>query len=124
VRVGMRWLCLGWSLLGNRLLHRPVRLRYRRPGQAEQCGRMRDKRHRLVHSIQLNGIVQEEEIGLVVGVPLHLLDQRLLPLAIDDVEDLLIELSELRRLADLIVRAVKGEKAVEQKRGEIQLVKR
>jgi hypothetical protein len=85
---------------------------------------MRDKRHRLVHSIQLNRIVQEEEIGLVVGVPLHLLDQHLLPLAIDDVEDLLIELSELRRLADPIVRAVKGEKAVEQKRGEIQLVKR
>ena len=118
VRVSMRWLCPGWSLLGSRLLHRPVRLRHRRPSQAEQCSRMRGKRHRLVHSIQLNGIVQEEEIGLVVGVPLHLLDQRLLPLAIDDAEDLLIELSELRQLADSIVRAVKGEKAVEQKRGK------
>jgi hypothetical protein len=57
-------------------------------------------------------------------VPLHLLDQRLLPLATDDAEDLLIEPSELRLLADPIVWAVKGESVVEQKRWEIQLVRR
>jgi hypothetical protein len=59
-----------------------------------------------------------------VSVLLHLLDQCLLLLAIDDVEDLLIELSEFCLLAHPIIRSVKGEKAVEQKRGEIQLVKR
>jgi hypothetical protein len=31
------------------------------------------------HRIELNGIVQEEEIGLLMRVPLHLADERLLP---------------------------------------------
>ena len=40
------------------------------------------KRHGLVHRKELNGVVQEEEIGVVAGVPFHLADQRLLALAI------------------------------------------
>ena len=46
---------------------------------------MRHKLHGFVHCIELDRIVQEEEIRLLVGVPLHLADQSLLLLSIHGV---------------------------------------
>ena len=84
------------------LPHRPVLIGHRGLGQNEASGHIRHKRHGLVHRIELNGVVQEEEIGLVTGVPFHLTDQGLLALAIHRAQDLLIELAELGLLADPI----------------------
>src|SRR2546428_1585121 len=72
------------------LLYRPV-LRCH-PGliQGENRADIRHKLHCLVHRIELNGVVQEEEICLLVGVPFHLADQRPLVLAVHGTKDLLI----------------------------------
>ena len=76
---------------------------------------MRHKLHGFVHRIEGNRIVQEEEIRLVTGVPLHLPDEPLLLFPIHGRYDLLVELPELRRLADPIVGTVERESAVETK---------
>ena len=57
-------------------------------------------------------------------MPLHLLDQRLLLLTIDDAEDLLIELSEFQMLAHPIIWTVEREIVVQQKGWKIQRIER
>jgi hypothetical protein len=88
------------------LTQRPVLLCHRRLGKIEQVD-VRHKRHVLVHGVDLNGIVQEEKVGIRVGVPFHLTDQRLLTVAVRCVQDLVIELAEFRLLDDPIVLTAK-----------------
>ena len=67
---------------GLLLPHRPVLLRHRGLGEVEHRAHIRHKLHGFVHRIEFNGVVQEEKIRLVVRVPFHLADQRLLVLPI------------------------------------------
>src|SRR5713101_1735471 len=67
---------------GLLLAHRPVLLRHRGLGEVEYSIYIRHEFHGFVHRIEFNGIVQEEKIRLVVGMPFHLADQRLLLLPI------------------------------------------
>ena len=71
------------------------------------------KRDGLVHSIELNRIVQEEEIRVFRDMPFHLTDQPSLLLSIYGVKNLLIEALEVGLLMDPILRAVKSEVVVE-----------
>lgn len=64
------------------LPYRPMLFRHRNLGKTEQRGYMRHKLHGFVHRVEADGIVQEEEIRLVMGVPLHLPDQPLLLLPV------------------------------------------
>ncbi len=60
------------------LAQRPMLVRHTGLSQFEQRGHIRDKLHGLVDRKELNGVVQEEKIRLVAGVPFHLAEQRLL----------------------------------------------
>ena len=65
------------------LAHGPV---LRRDGglcEVQNPRPIRHKRHRLVHRVELDGIVQEEKQGLGVGIPFHLLEEPALSLTVD-----------------------------------------
>ena len=84
-----RWLTLSKTtrhvvLLGHGsllLAYRPVLLRHTSFGKVEH-GHIRYKGHGLVHRVELNGIVQKEEIGVLMRVPFHLANQCLLLLPV------------------------------------------
>jgi hypothetical protein len=61
---------------------------------------IRHKLYCLVHGMQLNGVVQEEERRLVLGMSLHLAEQRLLLLPMHCAVDLRIQLAEFWLLHD------------------------
>ena len=63
-------------------LYRPVLLRHRSLDEIEERADIGHKLDGLIHRIEPDGIVQEEEIRLVTAVPFHLMDQRLLLLPI------------------------------------------
>ena len=77
------------------------------------------KLHGLVDRIEPNGIVEEQEIRLIPGVPLHLMDQRSLLFPIHRAKDLLIEPAQFWGLMDPIVRTVEREAVVDLQRGKI-----
>jgi len=98
----------GPLLVHGGLPQRPVLIGHRGLGQVENRGLIRHKLHSFVHSIELNGVVQEEEIGLVVGMPFHLLKEHPLFRPIHSPEDLVIEPPELRLLQDPVGLAIES----------------
>jgi hypothetical protein len=69
-------------------------------GQLEQRVHIGYERYGFIDRKELNGVVQEEEIGMVTHVPFHLPDRLLLALAIHRAQNLLIEQPPQFRLFD------------------------
>jgi hypothetical protein len=72
-------------LLGHSSLlfgYRPVLIRHRGLGEIEKRADIGYKLDGLVHRVEADGVLQEEEIRLVTAMPFHLTDQRLLLLPI------------------------------------------
>jgi hypothetical protein len=93
-------------------------------GQFEQCAHLGHKLHGFVDRKELNGVVQKEEIGLIVRAPFHLADRLLLVFPIHRAQHLLIEEPpQFRRLDDPSGTAIEREPVVQEKRpGEIAMI--
>jgi len=101
------------------LVATPTLLGHRGLGEGESPCHIRHKRHRLVHRIELNGIVQEKKIRLVAGVPFHLADHPLLLFPVCGAQGLCIKPAEFRLLADPIERTIECEMVVDLKHREV-----
>jgi hypothetical protein len=99
-----------------------VLLRHRGLGEVEGSINIRHKFHGFVHCIEFNGVVQEEKIRLVVYVPFHLANQRLLLLPIYRAEDLFIEPLECRLRNDPSRATTESEHVIDFKKWKIRRI--
>lgn len=93
-------------------------------GQLEQRGHIGYELYGFVARKELNGVVQKEEIGLIVRAPFHLTNCLLLVFPIHRAQHLLIEEPpQFRRLDDPSGTAIEREPVVQEKRpGEIAMI--